>query len=449
MSVDPTDDCTFWYTTEYLTANGTWNWHTRIGTFKFANCPATPAPTVTGVSPSSGPTAGGTAIAISGTGFAAGATVTVGGTPATGGSVVSATKINPTTPAPAAAVADGAGSVVRRTTGSGVSPISGLTGGGTAITITGTIFAAAATVTVGGTAATGVAVVSATQINATTPAHAAGVADVIVTVGGQASVTSPADQFTYVAPPPPAPTVTGVSPTSGPIAGGTAITITGTNFDASATVTVGGTPATSVSVVSATQINATTPAHVAGTFDVIVTVGGQSSATSAADQFMYIAPPPPTVTGVSPTSGPTSGGTAITISGTNFDATATVTVGGAVATGVSFVSATQLSATTPAHVAGAADVVVTVGGQSSATSPSDQFTYVAPPAPTVTGVSPTSGSTAGGIAITISGTNFDTTATVTVGGTAATGVSFVNATQINATTPAPAAGTAHPTVTAA
>ena len=38
LSVDPVDDCTFWYTTEYLKANGTFNWSTRIGYFKFANC---------------------------------------------------------------------------------------------------------------------------------------------------------------------------------------------------------------------------------------------------------------------------------------------------------------------------------------------------------------------------------------------------------------------------
>jgi len=38
LTVDPTDDCTFWYTTEYLTANGAFNWSTRIGSFKFSNC---------------------------------------------------------------------------------------------------------------------------------------------------------------------------------------------------------------------------------------------------------------------------------------------------------------------------------------------------------------------------------------------------------------------------
>src|SRR6267154_2610647 len=38
MSVDPVDDCTFWYTNEYLTTNGSFNWKTRIGSFKFTSC---------------------------------------------------------------------------------------------------------------------------------------------------------------------------------------------------------------------------------------------------------------------------------------------------------------------------------------------------------------------------------------------------------------------------
>jgi len=38
MTVDPADDCTFWYTNEYLTTNGTFNWHTRIGSFKLNSC---------------------------------------------------------------------------------------------------------------------------------------------------------------------------------------------------------------------------------------------------------------------------------------------------------------------------------------------------------------------------------------------------------------------------
>jgi hypothetical protein len=52
MSVDPSDDCTFWYSNEYLPKNGSFNWHTRIGSFKFSGCSTAPTPTVS-VSPSS------------------------------------------------------------------------------------------------------------------------------------------------------------------------------------------------------------------------------------------------------------------------------------------------------------------------------------------------------------------------------------------------------------
>jgi hypothetical protein len=39
FSVDPVDDCTMWYTTEYLASNGTFNWHTAINHIKFPTCP--------------------------------------------------------------------------------------------------------------------------------------------------------------------------------------------------------------------------------------------------------------------------------------------------------------------------------------------------------------------------------------------------------------------------
>ena len=42
LAVDPTDDCTFWFTTEYLAASGTFNWHTRVGSFKLSGCGGAP-----------------------------------------------------------------------------------------------------------------------------------------------------------------------------------------------------------------------------------------------------------------------------------------------------------------------------------------------------------------------------------------------------------------------
>lgn len=66
MAVDPTDDCTFWYTTEYYAAGATSaGWQTRIGSFKFSNCGVvapTPTPTSTGVAPTATPTATATTV---------------------------------------------------------------------------------------------------------------------------------------------------------------------------------------------------------------------------------------------------------------------------------------------------------------------------------------------------------------------------------------------------
>ena len=83
-----------------------------------------------------------------------------------------------------------------RPTVSAVSPASGAASGGTAVTITGTGFAAGDTVSFGGSAATGVTVSSATSITATSPAGS-GTVDVTVTGPGGTSATSSADQFTY------------------------------------------------------------------------------------------------------------------------------------------------------------------------------------------------------------------------------------------------------------
>ncbi|MGC1294687.1 MAG: IPT/TIG domain-containing protein, partial [Alloacidobacterium sp.] len=167
------------------------------------------------------------------------------------------------------------------------------------------------------------------------------------------------------------PFVTSVSPSSGAVAGGTAVTITGTNFAAGATVTFGSTAATSVVVVNSTTITATTPAGSSGAATVTVTnSGGQSG--SLANGFTYIGQP--TVTSVSPNNGPVAGGTAVTITGTNFATGATVTFGSAAATSVVVVNSTTITAKTPAGSAGAVTVTVTNSGGLSGNLASG-FTY--------------------------------------------------------------------------
>jgi IPT/TIG domain/Bacterial Ig domain len=318
---------------------------------------------------------------------------------------------------------------------SSVTPNSGPTTGGTAVTITGANFAAGAKVAFGSVAATNVVVLSGTQITATTPASSAGTTAVTVSNPGGQSGSLPG-AFTYIA----SPTVSSVAPNNGPQAGRTAVTITGTNFVAGATVTFGGTVATNVVVVSGTQITATTPAGSAGA--VTVTVANSTGLSgSLAGGFTYLAPP--TVGSVSPNTGSTTGGTAVTITGTNFAAGATATFGGAAATNIAVVNSTTITATTPAGNAGTATVTVTVGGQSG--SLTNGFTYAV--LPTVTSVSPNNGPVAGETAVTITGTNFAAGATVTFGAVAASNVVVVSGTQITATTPANAAGAVTVTVT--
>ncbi|HET9733108.1 MAG TPA: PKD domain-containing protein [Acidimicrobiales bacterium] len=97
-----------------------------------------------------------------------------------------------------------------------------------------------------------------------------------------------------IAPVAPAPTVTGLNPTSGPAAGGTSVTITGTGFSTTAgatTIAFGAHAATGVTCNSTTSCTATSPQG-SGTVDVRVTVGGQTSAANPpGDQFTYQAPP--------------------------------------------------------------------------------------------------------------------------------------------------------------
>jgi hypothetical protein len=106
-------------------------------------------------------------------------------------------------------------------------------------------------------------------------------------------------------PPPPAnqaPTVSAIAPAAGTTLGGTTVTITGTNFAAGATVTIGGTAATDVAVQGTTSLTARTPQHAAGPGDVVVTVAGRSGTLAGGFQFQAPAATnnqPPIVSGIS------------------------------------------------------------------------------------------------------------------------------------------------------
>ncbi len=249
---------------------------------------------------------------------------------------------------------------------SSISPTSGSQSGGTAVTITGTGFLSGATVKFGGTPATNVSVPNGATITATTPAHAVGKVDVVVT-NTDAQLATLAQSFTYATP---IPTVSSIAPATGPTTGGTPVTITGTNFQSGATVTIGAQQAANVTVVSATSITALTPfGPTSGPLavDVVVT-NPDTTKVTATGAFTYSVPPL-AVFSVTPNSALPSGASGAapvvaTIFGAGFTSAATVSVGGVAATSVQAIDPVTLQATFGPLPPGRSDVVVTVGATS-------------------------------------------------------------------------------------
>ncbi len=413
-------------------------------------------PAVSAVAPAIGPTAGGTTVTITGTALANATAVDFGTIPAT---IVSDsdTTIVATSP-----LATAAGIVqVTVTTAGGtsatspadrftyvaapavgaVAPAIGPTAGGTTVTITGTALANATAVDFGTMSAAIVSDTDTTIVVTSPLATAAGIVQVTVTTAGGTSATSPADQFTYVA----APAVSAVAPAIGPTAGGTTVTITGTALANATAVDFGTIPAAIVSDTDTTIIVTSPLATAAGIVQVTVTTAGGTSATSAADQFTYVAAP--AVSAVAPAIGPTSGGTTVTITGTAL-ANATAVDFGTIPAAIVSDTDTTIIVTSPlATAAGIVQVTVTTAGGTSATSAAGEFTYVA--APAVSAVAPAIGPTAGGTTVTITGTALANATAVDFGTIPAAIVSDTDTTIVVTSPLATAAGIVQVTVTTA
>jgi hypothetical protein len=322
-------------------------------------------PTITSLSPNSGPTTGGTSVIVTGTGFTGPLTVRFG-TTATTFTIDSATQITAIAPAgspgtvqvtvtTSAGTSDGAAYTYLPVPSlNSISPGQGTISGGTTVTLTGSGLTGATAVAFGGTAATSFTVNSDTQITAVAPA---GTGIVLVTVTGPGG-TSNAVSYIYVV----IPAITSISPNSGPIAGGNSVTLTGTTFIGPLTVQFG-TTATFFTIDSVTQITATAPAGAAGT--VVVTVSG-SGGTSNGVAYTYV--PVPTLTALSPTSGSVAGGTTVTLTGTGLSTATAVTFGTTPATSFTVNSDTQITAVAPAGTGTVPVTVTTSGGTSNGIS---------------------------------------------------------------------------------
>jgi hypothetical protein len=153
---------------------------------------------------------------------------------------------------------------------------------------------------------------------------------------------------------------------------------------------------------------------------------------------------PPVVKKVAPHEGPAAGSTMVTITGTGFTGATEVEFGSAAAKNVTVVSATSITAESPAG-SGTVNVTVTTPAGKSATSSADEFSYVA--APTVTKVEPHEGPTGGSTKVTITGVNLTGAKKVKFGSAEAKSFMVASATSITAESPAGAAGTVNVTVT--
>lgn len=233
-------------------------------------------------------------------------------------------------------------------------------------------------------------------------------APTVITVGsGPATGPSPSPTRPNQPPPPPppAPTVSSISPASGPV--GTSVTISGTNFSTANAVDFGAWGAT-ISSRSATTIVALAPPGSGQVYVTVTNPGGSSPKGLMGDSFTYIGPDVTSISGdgTAPSGappdafGPASGGTPLTISGTNLSGATSVSVGSS-ACPITSNTDTTIVCTAPAYAGNAQERVLVTTPAGGPASPSDggQFNY----APNVTSVSPRSGGA--GSRVTITGSN--------------------------------------------
>ena len=267
---------------------------------------------------------------------------------------------------------------------SSISPTSGPGTGGTQVTILGSNFAGATGVDFGSQPAPTFTIsTSGTEIVATSPIPvAAGAVDVTVTGPGGTSPTVSADIFTYTSAP--ALAVASVSPTSGPVNGGTTVTITGTDLGAVSAVSFGTKSASFAVNANGTSLTAVAPASSGAQWvNVLVSGASGSSTKNAMDVFTYVGnhTVPPAISSVGPSAGPVRGGTLVTVTGSNLFGTTHVDFGSLAGSHVTVnASGTALTVLSPPRATtGVVRVsVVTAAGESAAVS-ADRFTYVANP----------------------------------------------------------------------
>ncbi|WP_405984128.1 ice-binding family protein [Streptomyces sp. NBC_00872] len=242
-----------------------------------------------------------------------------------------------------------------------VSPNQGSTGGGDAVTVTGSHFTGTTAVRYGTRQATSFTVISDTTTDTITPSGHSAVPVSVTTAGGTGTVGT----FFYL--PPPSFRID--PPPAGPLGGGNTVVFTGLGLSTTSEIRFG-TQSAVFTVDSDGRLTVTVPAAASsGPVGVTVTTRG-----GVAGGVTYTYLDSPSVTGVILDSGSVDGGDLVVITGTAFSYTTGVTFDGTPAVSFRVASDTEIDAVVPAGALGPADVsVTTLGGTTTAT---DAYTYL-------------------------------------------------------------------------
>jgi hypothetical protein len=224
-----------------------------------------------------------------------------------------------------------------------LSPPSATAGSGAfTLTVNGANYVSGSVVKVGGSARTTTFAGPGQLTAAITASDVASTGTLSITVANPSpGSTSSAASLPVNNPPP---VITSITPLSGLLTGGTSTVITGTGFLAGATVSFGGTAATSVTVSSGTSIAAKTPAHAVGAVNVVVT-NTDSQSSTLTNGFTFAACPSPTVNPSTIAAGTAGAAYTQQFTSTGGAGTITYTETGALPAGVTFTSAGVLSGT--------------------------------------------------------------------------------------------------------
>jgi len=313
------------------------------------------------------------------------------------------------------------------------SPTTTSAAGGAVMELQGQYFSGSTQVNVNGQSVA-FTLLSETRITFSSPAGTPGTT-ASVTVTSPAGTSNPLAAFYFN----PLPTITGLSVTSSPLAGGANVTLLGSGFATAATVSFGSIPTVSFTILSDSQIQFAVPSsNSAGVVAVgVVTANGSVSLQSA---FTYL--PAPTLFTNSPSLVTTLGGSIVALTGTGLASTQRVFVGTQT---VSFavVSDTVLRLSTSATAAGSYNVGIQTPGGTATLSQALTFTSSSI-APVITSITPTSGSVAGGYLITILGRffsgSYSAAVVVTINGVTASGVTVLDDGTLTFTAPAGVVG---------